>query len=595
MTATRSKVPKLLRTGYVLLVLAFLGLVFLVYAYLTLTPTGGGEREKATTEAAQYLTARISQSGVQTTQTAVNPVSQMANVALTSDSTGSSTTKGANFFQQLIDSEQAAYLLMARLPTPVESSLCGGQVSHDLTVPVSDLSGPIGQLSHLPAATEEAVFDAIRPRLCVVIRLNPDDPVTSERLATDLVSPLEKYLDGLERTLMSPSWSLPPVGSRSMMALHFSQFGWLAVLRACERGEVSRANLLLERTVQALSLEAPYQFPCAPGDLPGQLLCLAQRDEISSQTRVDVDRMLERMTPTPEEQRRLQAIYRAYLHEYWRGSIPSSTGDSRWYRFLNGSPARMVSKIARPVFLRELDGWETASSLGDTRGMEVSRMVMRWSLMGMGARTDGDFARMDKAYEYIPRSTEFPARVGECSRLMLAVGKWHRETGKWPASVRDLVPRYLDSSFLPTSSTAWACSILPPFRRIIVRSADEASVVQAAVGEFENKHHRYPSPEELRPLRVFKPVYSPWAAPAEGMMGMMRPVGYKPETREVELQSEDTEPMPVFCKVSLQPSSADRPATAALVSVWAVDQGRDFRQMLGLLAAKKKSDRDAEK
>lgn len=57
-------------------------------------------------------------------------------------------------------------------------------------------------------------------------------------------------------------------------------------------------------------------------------------------------------------------------------------------------------------------------------------------------------------------------------RLAFAAARYHREHGRYPESVRDMIPRYLDESFTTHPGWDWIILTLKPFDRIVLPESD---------------------------------------------------------------------------------------------------------------------------
>jgi hypothetical protein len=174
-----------------------------------------------------------------------------------------------------------------------------------------------------------------------------------------------------------------------------------------------------------------------------------------------------------------------------------------WHLFLSGVPEKMTTRLAEPLFRRSLDRKTAALINLDPVEYEKAQQNLRWAMKALNFSERPQFSLVyfesedgvwdEESYyrvlikdvlteNYRGRTLEkgqisdFTSmalrerlRVGlfnrtiQMLRLTFASTRYRRDHGRYPGSVQELIPRYLDESFAPNSEQVWTLTPVEPF------------------------------------------------------------------------------------------------------------------------------------
>jgi hypothetical protein len=229
-----------------------------------------------------------------------------------------------------------------------------------------------------------------------------------------------------------------------------------------------------------------------------------------------------------------------------------------WHFFFSGVPEKAASSLARPFLLRVFDRKVEALCNQDEAEYEKAQKNFEWVSLAMNLRNpshenwEGSYrgllmqnalaydqggsrlenpGKMRKTSdskdptEVSPPSgnenTLFAAlaseektepdafnRAIEMTRLAFASARYRREHGRYPGSVPDLIPRYLDESFAPTPDQIWAIVWIEPFTAVTAPDYSDQSpvVTRAFVKYLQASENMGRIPSGIEALRPYAPA-----------------------------------------------------------------------------------------
>jgi hypothetical protein len=103
------------------------------------------------------------------------------------------------------------------------------------------------------------------------------------------------------------------------------------------------------------------------------------------------------------------------------------------------------------------------------------------------------------------------------TRFAFASARYHREHGRYPDSARDLIPRYLDESFVPTPDRLWFIFKPEPFTALILPSSGDmpSSATQVLINYAKAPENEGKIPTSVDDLK-------PYAAPGTDLAPLAR-------------------------------------------------------------------------
>jgi hypothetical protein len=235
----------------------------------------------------------------------------------------------------------------------------------------------------------------------------------------------------------------------------------------------------------------------------------------------------------PEEYAELRAAnrerYRKALIGSFQEAIASESGEFRGaqdlHRFLDGVPEKAVTFLAEPLLWRSLDrkaaaleNLDEAQYTGACRVQSLALWAMNLPveklpgspasgsntnythlLAGNGMAEDWNGRSIDNWENRLFGHVESGNRVApedadtvikalsfledpeverlqkafEMIRLVFAAARYRRDQGRYPVSVEELIPRYLDDSFSPAPERSWSIVPMTPFNLLVYRPYSE--------------------------------------------------------------------------------------------------------------------------
>jgi hypothetical protein len=333
-----------------------------------------------------------------------------------------------------------------------------------------------------------------------------------------------------------------------------------AIFRALRRGEPEKADRLIERYVrlagkQILAFEYQYSFVARVSALGRFLFLLTLEPKVPDETLERIAATLASWRLDAQESRDLQTASLLRSRDILVASLKvgfDPDHNSFWQRNDWGSyPLKALEKAgtcaAEPALFRTIDRKAVALIAGDAPAYKLAHQQLKMALgtIRMARMERFFFGKWDYSspddygtlllkdgltiqYESVSGTKtlfdeftqgEVPLYT-DCNvaspgslynlqiarlRLMLAVGRYHREHGRYPASTREMVPRYLDESFTTPSEQFWTLLTTVPFNGILFPEADNTNRELATPSRFTRlvvAYYSDPRHPEILPTRI---------------------------------------------------------------------------------------------
>jgi hypothetical protein len=295
--------------------------------------------------------------------------------------------------------------------------------------------------------------------------------------------------------------------------------------RAVRRGEREKADRLIDRYIQ-LAGKYFFAFGYFPTnnlhslDLSRFLLTLTAERKVSEETLERIATALASWRLEPEESIKLQTAGLIRSRDQCIASITERLNsepdirweDTIWYKY----PLRVVSKTviraAGRLSSKAIDRKVSTLMQQDTTGYQIANSQWvaarnmadffdgyrpQWESDSFDQLILGDGLKVpepgwESAFEAFGKGHTFGSSEDlflksfnsqiDRFRFLFAVGRYHREQGRYPDSVRDLISRYLDEAFAPTSEQSWIIQKIKPFNLILFPEPrnSAASLAQSA-------------------------------------------------------------------------------------------------------------------
>jgi hypothetical protein len=286
---------------------------------------------------------------------------------------------------------------------------------------------------------------------------------------------LNRDLDAVEDLLLNRTWRMRDVQSLLRFPLPMTPDPWklsmspffvkanLAVLRALLRRDQDKVARLLVREMELRRILLLARFPYGSSYIlervtasEGALLMAAEKGCFPPEVYARVRRILDQAVLDPA---RCGTLRKAFALK-----VDEAIGDKTfWEMRSGGSPPK--------VFLRSM----LFTSLGPAARFAALRLNARW---GNGE----DVAHDRRAWEFVGRAMglpDYPAnplidttvyeaakpenfnRDIHLTRLVAATAAFRNDLGRYPDSVRDLVPEYLDRAFVESPEINWRLCRMP--------------------------------------------------------------------------------------------------------------------------------------
>jgi hypothetical protein len=480
----------------------------LLYAYCVFTPTGYEKIEESNRTARQSLleTRFPSRPLKSPTPPSTTPTSPAKSDSPTSG------TEALSRFRQLNDREKKWELIVwdtngFTFPVyPIDSSVSFRMDSSDR------VRSPEGQTFALSSAMQERIQKHLQSQYYDSLRLTNMErtllfPSESSVLGT---AEKEKTMDLLETILEEEHWDRLDFFDAAQTndwkdadRILGSEMVRQTLYRVVRRGDREKADRLIDRYIQ-LAGKYFFAFGYSPTnnlhslDLSRFLLTLTAERKVSEETLERIATALASWRLEPEESIKLQTAglirsrdqYIAMIKERLNSEPDIRWENTIWYKY----PLRIVSKTgiraAGRISSQAIDRKVTALMQQDTaeyrianRQLIVARSMAdffdgyrpQWGndsfdqlILGDGLKIpapgcESPFEAFGKRHTFLKTFNLYIERF----RFLFAAGRYHREHGRYPDSVRDLIPRYLDESFAPTSDQSWIILKIKPLDLIL--------------------------------------------------------------------------------------------------------------------------------
>ena len=338
----------------------------------------------------------------------------------------------------------------------------------------------------------------------------------------------------------------------------------LAFCRAIRNGESERASRMIELNTLWCGKtlfsrrergEEKHFFLLYLEMLERYLVQAAASASIPEDVLKWVDITLASWALTPEEYSVLQTDHVNLCREEWITELKDSLAEgdphkmNGWHLFLSGIPEEVVAKVTEPLLWRAIDRKTEALINLDATGYKEANRLLKFAVLGMNFpgimdRPDdrlrtGDYSDLlaqdalgrdiegqpietsggirafldmnDTSHTLFDRMAweeetyvERFNRAIALTRFALASARYRREQGRYPDSVTELIPRYLDASFAPTPDRLWYIFKSDPFTAVIppdtFDSVSSATQVLIRYGEDPRNDGKLPAGvEDLKP------------------------------------------------------------------------------------------------
>lgn len=280
---------------------------------------------------------------------------------------------------------------------------------------------------------------------------------------------MEGYLDAVEHFLLQEEWTLSGPAPQESPPPWFAKAAWLTAARAALRGEREKAADLFERYLEAVRILHFRLFPwCSlPDETETAIAVLGTMAEFPDEGLARAERVLEQMRASREQVKDLQT---AYTRQFKRTVLQEDA--MRPYSFFwrslslgKVSPEMAVRRLLWPVWSREFDRWEAARRQGNEGETNAARGRLRAVLgvMNMQDAWENGETFLGGYEDHARNGNEWFDRAANRARLALAAARFRREAGRYPETIRELIPRYVKADFPGLREGKWGVYAVPRF------------------------------------------------------------------------------------------------------------------------------------
>ncbi|HUT24337.1 MAG TPA: hypothetical protein VM492_08355 [Sumerlaeia bacterium] len=413
-------------------------------------------------------------------------------------------------------------------------------------------SAPIGSISLLAATFEEkpgrsgltpsaaavaGISDAavsvmlhhgrLKPEVRDAGETNDAVPAPAEDAGAVFRKEFHSLLDRVDRFLLEGQWETPPFTDAFWMDLStphvFDRLALLAVVRASLAGDEEKGVALLEGFVEALRImhfaqhfhweSAQWQRSLQHGQSAlftlGQIEAFPDRGlEIAREALAGIRLSKEQIADLRHAQvYRWREVAMAELdapHRPATAELDAPQGKGPWWGRAVDLERQALRRLAKPIIVRDVDRFVVGLTEGRPSAAMLSwaRMqVLEKTLSRLGVAMRGPSREVERAMEAVSRLHD--DEDVQFAKLVLATVRFHRDHGRWPGDVSELIPAYLDPSFAGSDRDSWGVCVFDRSRSTIpwARPGTNRNAFNLARVRFLQAHHRSPdSFEELRPF-----------------------------------------------------------------------------------------------
>lgn len=282
--------------------------------------------------------------------------------------------------------------------------------------------------------------------------------------------PLHEALDKLETLLLEREWRFPafrdfPYSVIDRGTEEFCQLSALAILRADLRGDGEKAARLLERHLEAMRILRLGTFPYTGAQSSLSMfyvhgtnyflaasLALAAAPAIPRERLGQAGAILDRSLLSYET---LTKLLRAFAirsqDDLQAGRVQPKPGFFNRFSYALLKP--VAARAAQNVTMWWAEQW-TKSDLDRVSRSSYQRGVDCLSLMKslMPPLEGSNFLSNSDSFFSLSSINEDV----HLTQLVQATMLWRRDHGRYPESIHELIPAYLDRTFFPASAVGWA-------------------------------------------------------------------------------------------------------------------------------------------
>jgi hypothetical protein len=311
------------------------------------------------------------------------------------------------------------------------------------------------------------------------------------------------------------TWALRILGDQ------VNPFTYLAFYRKLRNGNPEEITRWIERCVQhygeSILLgqyrgQYPPEYDREIEEFEELLSWMALQPKVPEEALDSVAAQLASWKLTPEEYRVLRTAS-FYEKREWQFLLLKETGPEKnsWHYFLSGTPEKVVSRLAEPLLIRALDRQTEALIQLDVAGYGAAQKARKLAIRVLNF-SDEDQVDQEELFKSLweeeKKQPDAFNRSIAMTRFAFASARYRREHGRYPDSVTDLIPRYLDESFAPTSDRLWFIFKPEPFTALILPSSDDlpSSATQVLINYAQAPENKGKIPKSVDDLK-------PYAAP----------------------------------------------------------------------------------
>jgi len=329
----------------------------------------------------------------------------------------------------------------------------------------------------------------------------------------------------------------------------------LTIFRAFREGKPEKASRLIERCVLSSGrsilschdMDTPLQpqkmkslervlswvadYPGTPEEILDWTAVTLASWELTPQEYTDL-----RMTNIAQDRQKADICFRK-----WDKAM------NGWHLFLSGVPEKMTTQLAEPLLQRSLDRKTAALINLDPVEYEKAQQNLRWAMKALnfserppfslvflkiedGVWDEESYYRVlikdaltedysgrpleeDQVSDFTRMAWEEKFRAGlfnraiQMLRLSFATARYRRDHERYPGSVQELIPRYLDESFAPNSEQVWTLTPVEPFTALTLPPTGSVSglVAKGFFHYFKDPRNKGQIPSGVEELKPYVP------------------------------------------------------------------------------------------
>lgn len=313
---------------------------------------------------------------------------------------------------------------------------------------------------HGPLAANRKLIKRIEEAQGRQRREHPRETTTTQPQS---VPAIPSELDEAERFLLGAPWGMTDNALRGLQSFpggsSLDAFAQGAILRAAARHDEAGTRALLSAALKACALERVMCFPnpLSLNGLRGLLLAGAERNLFSAAMLAQLDADLRALRWDAGQVADLRALHAARLHTIYNTSIRTALA-MKGFMKVAGIISIPVGFVAEKVLRPSVQAWAD--------GRENDYLASIPTIQALAVPVQLQLALYFPPSMIAPNLEASPINEElDLTRLVLAGVRFKKSAGRYPARLEELIPAYLDSSWLPTPDSCWVVEnmeALPP-------------------------------------------------------------------------------------------------------------------------------------